>query len=138
MEKKSNHSNGTLITGNLEVIRDFSDVRDVVLAYYLLLHNGKNGEVYNVCSGEGISLRGVISIMADILNVKISITVDETLIRPDENIKIIGCNQRIRHSLGWAPQYTLRESLSDTLNYWAKLIDSFKECPDIGLITKNR
>ena len=122
MIKKANYSDGNLITGNVSVIRDFSDVRDVVLAYYLLLHNGEKGAIYNVCSGKGISLREVISIMADILNIKIRITVDETLIRPDENIKIIGCNEKLKRSLGWNPKYTLKQSLSDTLNYWDSIL----------------
>jgi len=122
MIKKSNYSYGNLITGDVSIIRDFNDVRDVVSAYYLLLHSGKKGEIYNVCSGKGISLREVISIMADILNIKISITVDETLIRPDENKIIIGCNEKIKQSLGWNPEYTLKESLCDTLNYWDSIL----------------
>ncbi len=122
MIKKSNCSDGKLITGDISIIRDFSDVRDVVLAYYLLLHSGKQGEIYNVCSGEGISLREVISIMADVLNINISITVDETLIRPDENKIIIGCNEKIKRSLSWNPKYTLEQSLCDTLNYWDSIL----------------
>lgn len=122
MIKKSNQLNGNLITGDLSIIRDFSDVRDVVFAYYLLLHNAYKGEIYNVCSGTGISLREVISIMADIVNIKISITVDETLIRPDENKKIIGCNKKIKQSLGWNPKYELKQSLYDTLNYWDRIL----------------
>lgn len=122
MINKSNHLDGNLITGNIEVIRDFSDVRDVVAAYYLLLHNGEKGEIYNVCSGKGISLREVISIMADILRIKISVAVDEKLIRPDENKKIIGCNEKIMSSLGWNSCYTLEQSLCDILNYWASIL----------------
>lgn len=122
MVKKSKRSDGNLITGDVSVIRDFCDVRDVALAYYLLLHKGKKGETYNVCSGIGISLREVISIMADILNIKINVTVDETLIRPDENRKIIGCNEKIMLSLGWNPQHTLKQSLCDTLNYWDHIL----------------
>jgi len=122
MIKKSNSSDGNLITGDVSIIRDFSDVRDVVIAYHLLLHSGKKGEIYNVCSGKGVSLREVISTMADILNIKIKIAIDETLIRPDENKKIIGCNEKLKRSLGWNPQYTLKQSLCDTLNYWDRIL----------------
>jgi GDP-4-dehydro-6-deoxy-D-mannose reductase len=122
MIKKSKYSNRNLITGDVSVIRDFCDVRDVATAYYLLLQNGKKGEIYNVCSGIGISLRELISIMADILSINISITIDETLIRPGENRKIIGCNEKIRGSLGWNPQYSLKQSLCDILNYWDKIL----------------
>ena len=122
MIKKANCSDGKLITGDVSIIRDFSDVRDVVLAYYLLLHKGEKGEVYNVCSGRGISLREVISIMADILKIKVCITVDETLIRPDENKKIVGCNEKIKRSLGWNPQNDLKKSLYDILSYWDRIL----------------
>ena len=116
--KKEHSLNGDLITGDVSIIRDFTDVRDVVAAYYALLHSGKNGEIYNVCSGKGIALREVISIMADILNLKVNIIVDERLIRPDDNKKIIGSNKKINQSLGWKPQLTLKQSLCDILNYW--------------------
>jgi len=122
MLKKSGCSDGNLISGDISIIRDFSDVRDVVFAYYLLLHNAEKGEVYNVCSGKGISLGEIISIMADILNVKVTVTVDEKLIRPDENKIIIGCNEKIKRSLGWTPNFTLKESLRDTLSYWDTIL----------------
>jgi GDP-4-dehydro-6-deoxy-D-mannose reductase len=120
--KKSNHACGNLITGNTSIVRDFCDVRDVVRAYHLLLHHGEKGEVYNVCSGQGTSLREIVSMIAAILNIKISIKVDESLIRPDENIMIIGCNEKISRALGWTPQYTLKQSLCETLDYWDKIL----------------
>lgn len=120
--KKANCTEGNLITGDVSIIRDFIDVRDAVSAYYLLLHNGIKGEIYNVCSGKGISLRDVISIMAGILNMKVTITVDEKFIRPDDNKKIIGCNEKIKRSLGWQHQYTLEQSLCDILDYWDRML----------------
>ena len=120
--KKGNCLDRKLITGDVSIIRDFTDVRDVVIAYHLLLHSGKKGEIYNVCSGKGVSLREVISIMTDILDIKIDITVDKHLIRPGENKIIIGCNEKIKGSLGWEPQYTLKQSLCDILNYWDSIL----------------
>jgi len=116
--KKENCLDGNLVAGDVSIIRDFLDVRDVVAAYYSLMHNGKKGEVYNVCSGNGVSLREVTSMMADILNMKVNIIVDERLIRPDDNKKIIGSNKKIKQSLGWKPKFTLKQSLYDILNYW--------------------
>ena len=52
-------------TGDLSIVRDFTDVRDVVRAYYALLHKGKSGEIYNVCSGRGASLKNVLSMIAE-------------------------------------------------------------------------
>ena len=74
--------------------------------------------MHNVCSGNGISLREATSIMADILNMKVNIIVDERLIRPGDNKKIIGSNKKIKQSLGWEPKFTLKQSLYDILNYW--------------------
>jgi len=119
--KKSNNQQGTLIAGDTSIIRDFCDVRDVVRAYHLLLHNGIRGEVYNVCSGVGTSLRDIIAHMADIISVKVHVKVDESLRRPDENMIIIGCNEKISRAVDWTPQYTLMQSLHEVLDYWDKI-----------------
>lgn len=116
--KKGNSLDGNLVAGDVSIIRDFLDVRDVVAAYYSLMHNGKKGEVYNVCSGKGVSLKEVALIMADILKVKINIIIDERLIRPNDIKKIIGSNTKIKQSLGWKPKLSLKQSLHDILNYW--------------------
>ncbi len=122
MAKKANGSRGDLNAGDISIVRDLCDVRDVVRAYYLLLHNGKRGEVYNVCSGRGISLKDVIAMMADILQMRVAITIDEALIRPGENRILIGCNEKIQRSVGWNPQYPLQQSLCDTLDYWDSVL----------------
>ena len=122
MIKKSGNGCGNLITGNTSIVRDFCDVRDVVRAYYLLMQNGKKGEIYNVCSGQGTSLREIILMMASILNIEITMSVDEKLIRPDENIIVIGCNEKISRDVGWSPQYTLRQSLCGVLDYWNTIL----------------
>jgi len=120
--KKMNCLNGKLVTGDVSIIRDFIDVRDVVSAYYLLLHSGEKGETYNVCSGQGMSLREIISIMADVLNMKVTITIDEKLIRPNDIKKIVGHNEKIQQTLGWKPKFTLRQSLCDVLDYWDSIL----------------
>lgn len=122
MIKKSNDGCGNLITGNTSIVRDFCDVRDVVRAYYLLFQKGKKGEIYNVCSGHGTSLNEIILMMASILNIQIDMSVDEKLIRPDENIIVIGCNEKISRAVGWTPQYTLRQSLCGVLDYWNTIL----------------
>lgn len=122
MLKKNSASNGNLITGDISIVRDFTDVRDIVHAYYLLLQKGKKGEVYNVCSGKGVSLNEIISIMAEILDINIEISIDESLIRPGEIKEIIGSNEKIKKSLKWDTKYTLKQSLNDTLNYWDRLL----------------
>lgn len=118
--KKSGKSSGELVTGDTSIVRDFTDVRDVVVAYDLLLKKGKPGEIYNVCSGKGTSLNDVIGIMAKILDLTIHIQVNEKLVRPSDNRIIIGSNERIKKDIGWDVSISLERSLSDSIDYWLK------------------
>ena len=115
---KEKSSNNTITTGNLSITRDFLDVRDVVKAYYALLKNGKKGEVYNICSGNGIVLKDIVLKMAELLNMKIRIETDPVLIRPNENKRIIGSFKKIHAALGWHPEIPLEKSLADIISYW--------------------
>ena len=120
--KKGIRPEKRLVTGNIDIVRDFLDVRDVVDAYLKLLKNGKRGEVYNICSGKGQTLREIIGKMCNILGLKVEIAQDERLIRPNDNKKIIGCNEKIKNEIGWQPQYSMDESLKDIINYWNEII----------------
>lgn len=115
---KSNVLNKKIITGNLNIIRDFLDVRDVVKAYYLLLKNGTSGEVYNICSGRGTLLKDMITIMSKVLNIDVEVELNPLLVRPNENKKIIGSHQKIKNHFGWQPTISLEESLKDIIEHW--------------------
>jgi GDP-4-dehydro-6-deoxy-D-mannose reductase len=115
---RSRNRQGTIVMGDPTIVRDFSDVRDVANAYYLLLKSGKRGNIYNVCSGIGVSLKDVVDIMARQTGVDVTITSDDRLIRPADNRVIIGSNEKIRRELGWKPEISLERSLGDTLAYW--------------------
>lgn len=110
-----------LSTGDLSVVRDFSDVRDVARAYLLLLQKGRKGEVYNVCSGKGIVLQDILSLMSAILHIQVSTITDPALIRPVENKQLTGSFFKINKDTGWQPEITLEQSLADILNYWKSL-----------------
>ncbi|HMD00576.1 MAG TPA: GDP-mannose 4,6-dehydratase [Ferruginibacter sp.] len=116
----SQHPSGKniLIAGDVSIIRDFLDVRDVVEAYLLLLKNGKSGEIYNICSGHGRSLNEIIQTLASQLGINVTVKTDPARVRPNENKKVIGSNQKIREELGWAPKISFEESLADILSYW--------------------
>jgi GDP-4-dehydro-6-deoxy-D-mannose reductase len=116
--KKSGKDRGRIVTGDVSIVRDFTDVRDVVYAYYLLLRQGRKGHVYNVCSGKGLSLKDIIDIMAKQLNMEVDIHVDPRLIRPADNMIIIGSNEKIKRELGWENKIPLEQSLRDVINYW--------------------
>lgn len=116
--KKNGNGSGELVTGDISIVRDFTDVRDAVAAYDLLLKKGKSGDVYNVCSGRGTSLKNVIDTMADILGLNIHTRVDEKLVRPNDNKVIIGSSEKIKSEVGWHNIIPLEKSLRDILDYW--------------------
>jgi GDP-4-dehydro-6-deoxy-D-mannose reductase len=116
--KKKGRSKGVLRVGNLKIVRDFLDVRDVVKAYHLLLNKGKNGEIYNVCAGRGTTLSEVINYIADYLKINVELKVDQSLVRPNDSPFIIGNNKKIRSELGWRPEVSLKKSIADICDYW--------------------
>lgn len=108
--------NGTIETGDTTIIRDFVDVRDVVHAYYLLLTKGTPGEIYNICSGRGVSLKEIVDEIADLIGVSVTEKVNPEFIRPGDNKKIIGSFQKIENELGWKPVVPLRKTLQDMID----------------------
>lgn len=107
-----------LHVGDISVVRDYLDVRDVVKAYLMLLESGEKGEVYNICKGEGHSIRDMIDMLMQIANKKIPIIHDSSRNRPADNPIIIGSNAKIKEKLGWEPRYSLKSSLMDVYKYW--------------------
>ena len=110
----------TITTGDLSIVRDFLDVRDVVTAYHALLKKGRKGEVYNVCSGVGSTLEEVIRKMEKILKIQVETVVDPSLIRPNDNQMIVGSNEKLQSETAWKHSYTLEQSLADIINYWSQ------------------
>lgn len=120
VEIKKKGAAGMLHVGNIDVVRDFLDVRDVVDAYGRILEQGSPGEIYNVCSGEGVSLRTIIQRLADLLDVDVEIIVEPTLLRPADNLYIVGDNTKLRQELGWERRYPLERSLREMIDFWGK------------------
>ena len=107
-----------IVCGNLNVIRDFLDVRDVVRAYDLLLRKGRPGEVYNVCSGKGYKLSEILNMLKRESGTKIKVKIDTRLLRPADNPIMIGSPKKLKKHTGFQREYTLTRSLRDMLNYW--------------------
>lgn len=122
--KKNNTVPAIITTGDLSIVRDFTDVRDIVSAYYLLLKKGIKGDVYNICSGKGVMLKDIIDGIATLLDLKISTRVNPELVRPAENKKVIGSYQKIKDELGWEPAIPLQKSLSDIIAYWQQQLQN--------------
>ena len=121
VEIKTQNKSPQLQTGNLQITRDFLDVRDVVKAYYTLFKKGRKGEIYNICSGVGITLEDIIQKMADILSIQITTITDHNLIRPNDNLLIRGSNDKIKSETGWNTTISLEQSLRDILGYWENI-----------------
>ena len=104
-------SPGVIKVGNTGVVRDISDVRDVVKAYRRIIEEAKNGEVFNVGSGVGRRLSDVLKTILSFSNQNIQIEVDPTLLRPNDNPCIICDPSKIKEQLGWEPSISFQETL---------------------------
>jgi len=107
-----------LTAGDVEVKRDFTDVRDVVLAYSALLDKGRTDEVYNVCSGAAVCLADVIRQFEAISGIAVEIETDPARLRSNEVSLIFGDPTKIRRETGWSPQIPLDKTIRDLLDYW--------------------
>jgi len=107
-----------ILAGDMNVIRDFTDVRDIVRAYLLLLEHGRAGEIYNVCSGKGYLLEDIVHMLEKISGIKAHIVIDPARIRPVENPAIVGDNHKLRTECEWRPRYDLATTLSQILDYY--------------------
>lgn len=112
-----------LMTGDLDVVRDFSDVRDVVRAYYLLLQKGVNGEVYNICSGRGRSLRSIVEGLLQIAEVQADLHTNIARLRPTEQKVLIGNPSAIYAAVGWRNEIILEDTLLSIMNFWKNELD---------------
>lgn len=106
-----------LKVGNLEAIRDFTDVKDMVRAYHLLMTKGEIGEVYNIGSGFGIKVKDVLEKLTRMAKVKIQVVEDPARMRPVDNHFIVADNSKIV-ALGWHPAISIDQTLTRTLNYF--------------------
>ncbi|MBI3036814.1 GDP-mannose 4,6-dehydratase [Candidatus Woesearchaeota archaeon] len=111
-----------IVVGNLDIRRDFTDVRDAVGAYLLALQKGKPGEIYNVCSGSSYSMRYVldtlISFSAKAKSARIVKDVSKT--RKTDIPELVGDNAKFRKATGWKPSIKFETTLSEMLDYWRR------------------
>jgi GDP-4-dehydro-6-deoxy-D-mannose reductase len=108
--------------GNLEAQRDFTDVRDVVRAYRLLMEGGEPGGVYNVCSGTAMRIRALLDRLLALTEVDVTVTVDPQRYRPNDAPLLLGDPRRVRERTGWTPVIPLERTLRDLLDDWRRRV----------------
>ena len=111
---------GTIKVGNLEAMRDFSHVKDIVRAYRMVVESEDNDIVFNIGSGEAHSLKDLLDFIVSLASVNISVDVDQERFRPIDNPYICCDNSFIRRELGWKPQYTVFDALKEMYNHFLK------------------
>jgi GDP-4-dehydro-6-deoxy-D-mannose reductase len=107
-----------LKVGNLEAVRDFADVRDVVRAYWMLLEKGEGGVAYNVCSGRGRRIRDLLDVLLAASGARLEVRVDPERLRPSDVPAQVGDPSRLRGATGWEPRIPLERTLRDLLDDW--------------------
>jgi len=110
----------TIPVGNLSARRDFTDVRDVVRAYRLLIEAGRPGEIYNVCSGRDVSIREIADSLLTLAGTTLAFEIDPSLVRPVEVPVLRGDPTRLVDATGWKPEVPLDQTLADVLGYWRR------------------
>jgi len=108
--------------GNLGAIRDFTDVRDTVKAYWLAVLKGKPGEVYNIATGKGIKISKVLDMLIGMSKAKITVEKDPARMRPSDVLILIGDSSKFRKATGWKPEIKFEKTLKDILDYWRKRV----------------
>ena len=102
--------------GNLEPVREFLHVRDVVDAYARLLAKGQPGETYNVASGQAVSLEQLFFRLADLIGARPIPEADPELVRGGDIFHLVGDAAKLHAATGWAPRYSLDDTLRDVLD----------------------
>ncbi len=107
-----------LRVGNLDAQRDFTDVRDMVRAYWLALEKGRPGDVYNICSGESHSIRQVVDLLLGMTRVQIKVETDPRRLRPSDVPVLRGDCTKFRRETGWQADIPFARTVEDLLDYW--------------------
>jgi len=118
------HHDPILRTGNLNVRRDFTDVRDVVRAYSLLLERGRRGETYNVCSGNAYLVSDALDFLISLAHAKIQVQQDPAKARKGEPDTCYGSYEKLARDTAWHPTISFEQMLTDILQYWRQSLSA--------------
>jgi GDP-4-dehydro-6-deoxy-D-mannose reductase len=108
--------------GNLSAERDYTDVRDIVRAYWAAVEFGKPGEVYNICSGKAYRISSLVDMLIGMSSVKVEIEVDPSRLRPSDVPVLLGDSSKFRAATGWEPLIPFEKTMADLLDYWRERV----------------
>ena len=111
-----------IMVGNLEAKRDFTDVRDMVRAYWLAIQKCETGEVYNICSERAVQIRELLNNLLKLSSKQIEVMKDPQRMRPSDNPILQGSSSKFKEKCGWKPEISLDKTLKDILEYWRKIL----------------
>ena len=111
-----------IMVGNLEAKRDFTDVKDMVRAYWLAIQKTEAGEVYNICSERTVQIKELLNKLLRLSSKKIEVTEDPKRMRSSDNPILQGDCSKFRRRSGWKPKIPLDKTLKDILKYWRKIL----------------
>jgi GDP-4-dehydro-6-deoxy-D-mannose reductase len=109
-----------ILTGDLDVTRDFTDVRDIMEAYLALLERGRAGEAYNVCSGREFRLADLLQDMLDRAGVRAEVSIEPSRMRPVDQRRVYGNHGKLTAHTGWQPRIPIGDTLDGLIRYWKK------------------
>lgn len=122
IEVEKDPQQNKLMVGNLQAVKDYLDVRDVVQAYQLAIETHlPTGEVFNISSGKGVKIEDILNKLLSLTNKQIDVVEDKTRIRAVDLTFFIGNNQKFTQATGWKPTFSLDQSLRDVMDYWRNL-----------------
>lgn len=120
IEKKKREP--VIYVGNLKAKRDFTDVRDVVKAYFLAVKKCQPGKVYNICSQKSWSIQQVLDMLLEMSKKEIEVKVDPQRLRPSDVEILLGDCSKFRRATGWKPTIPFEKTLKDLLDYWRERV----------------
>ena len=110
--------------GNLNAIRDFTDVRDAVRAYWLAIKKCKPAEPYNLCSGRALKMKEILDMILSLSDKDIKVVRDEKKVVKIDVPYVAGTNKKLRKATGWKPKIRLEKTLKDLVDYWKEKLNS--------------
>lgn len=108
--------------GNMDAKRDFTDVRDMVKVYPLILEKGTAGDVYNAGSGMSHKIQEIMDVLLSLTTAKITIEKDPSKLRPSDIPEIVADSTKLMQATGWKPTISFEQTLKDTLDYWREIV----------------